>query len=81
MYKNAFEFTILTQNEPFHEIINIYQEYIGKVFIRNLWNDMNSGNAGILIYDKECNIKSFNWEQPIKKLTYDSDDSDDSDTE
>jgi len=70
MYDRAFEFTILTKNGPFHEIINIYQEYMGKVFIRNLWEDLDSGYAGILIYDKECNIKSFNWEQPPGYLTY-----------
>ena len=84
LHNNAFEFTILTKNEPFHEIINIYKEYIGKVFIRNLWEDLDSGHAGILIYDKECNIKSFNWEQPINSLTYEEDvddDSDDSDNE
>jgi hypothetical protein len=84
LHNNAFEFTILTKNEPFHEIINIYKEYIGKVFIRNLWEDLDSGHAGILIYDKECNIKPFNWEQPIANLTYGEDvddDSDDSDNE
>ena len=49
LHNNAFEFTILTKNEPFNEIINIYKEYIGKVFIRNLWEDLDSGHAGILI--------------------------------
>lgn len=70
MYNNAFEFTILTKNSSFNEIINIYQEYIGKIFIRNMWEDLDSGHAGIIIYDKECNIKSFDWEQPPGYLSY-----------
>jgi len=70
MFNNAFEFTILTKNGPFHEIINIYEKYKNMIFVRNLWEDLDSGHAGIIIYDKECNIKSFNWEQPPGYLTY-----------
>jgi hypothetical protein len=63
VYGKAFQFNILTKNEPFNEINIVFEKYKNNIFIRNLWEDMDSERAGIIIYDKDGNINNFNWVQ------------------
>jgi hypothetical protein len=64
-YKTAFEFSIITKNQPFNELEEIFKKYENQIFIKNIWTDKEDGFSGIEIFDsKRGGHNTFLWFQP-----------------
>lgn len=63
-YKTAFEFCIITKNQPFVELEEIFKKYENKIFIKNLWTDKDDGLSGVEIFDVKRGHETFLWFQP-----------------
>lgn len=62
-YKTAFDFIILTKNQPFIELQQIFKKYENKIYIKNTWTDKDDGLSGVDIYSEKGHDQ-FIWHQP-----------------
>lgn len=62
-YKTAFDFIILTKNQPFIQLEQIFKKYENKIYIKNTWTDKDDGLSGVDIYSEKGHDQ-FIWHQP-----------------